>query len=316
MSGLIKRLIVAGTLIPAILFSIFQQPIILVLFLSILSFAGMREFVLFRNSIIKEIIEKKNHSEFAFPPNIKHYNFQVIFRSFLSSLGPILVYFQAFEESRRIQLLLSWIIISISILIVGAMFGLLPWDGNKNKTEPILDPYDLIGITMDIFGILYTGGCLSIALILLQRNQFIFLLTLTGNWASDGMALLFGKTLGPYKLLGSLHKVLSPNKTIEGGIGAVIGSILASIILKSFVPFFPNLSKYWIIPNFGELLIYGVVIGVLSIIGDLIESYIKRIAKVKDSGQFFASHGGVLDRIDGLLFTFPLIYACVVILQH
>nr|CAG4709678.1 unnamed protein product [Naegleria fowleri] len=176
-------------------------------------------------------------------------------------------------------------------------------------------------IFLRTFSVLYIGLGFSSALYLVQDYRFLLVLILFCNWASDAMALLFGKKLGHYKL----HRYLSPNKTVEGAIGAILGSTLTAYLLYLVNERVFDLNEFFrdgnddVVNTFSQngrrlhyilpfhlYMIYGIVLGVLGIIGDLIESYLKRIAKVKDSGTFFGAHGGVLDRVDGLLFSFPI----------
>lgn len=110
-------------------------------------------------------------------------------------------------------------------------------------------------------------------------------------WASDSVALYVGKGMGKRKL----YKEVSPNKTVEGAVGSVAGGMLSSLLLGSLL-----LNR-----TAPVLLLMGGVIGAVTIVGDLVESMFKRDAGVKDSGALFPEHGGVLDKIDGVLFAGP-----------
>ncbi len=114
-------------------------------------------------------------------------------------------------------------------------------------------------------------------------------------WISDSFAYYIGKGFGKRKLYISV----SPNKTVEGAIGSVIGGIISSSILGGIL----NLNI-----NFIYLMLIGIIIGSITIIGDLVESMFKRDAKVKDSGSFIPGHGGILDKIDGVLFAGPTLF--------
>jgi phosphatidate cytidylyltransferase len=92
---------------------------------------------------------------------------------------------------------------------------------------------------------------------------------------------------------------VSPKKTVEGAVGAMAGGVVASVAAAGW--FVGALS--W-----GEAAVLGGLVAAAGMVGDLFESLIKRGAGVKDSGGLIPSHGGVLDKIDGLLFTAPLIY--------
>ncbi len=113
-------------------------------------------------------------------------------------------------------------------------------------------------------------------------------------WANDTFAYLVGKNFGKNKLMPSV----SPNKTIEGLIGGAVGAILTACVIWYFVNFISITS--WITLAF--------IIVIFGSIGDLIQSRVKRIAGVKDSGVIMPGHGGIYDRLDSLIFTAPFVY--------
>ena len=116
---------------------------------------------------------------------------------------------------------------------------------------------------------------------------------------SDIGGLVFGKTFKGKKLTK-----ISPNKTISGSVGSVTFSIL-------LVPFF---YKDQIDQNLASILLITVIISITSQLGDLFISFLKRKAKVKDTSDLLPGHGGVLDRIDGIIFAIPLgIYLFIII---
>jgi phosphatidate cytidylyltransferase len=172
-----------------------------------------------------------------------------------------------------------------------------------------------IGVT--IFGIFYVGWFCS-HVILLRRlpldgdgtgidlggaGYVIMLLILL--WLGDGGAFFAGIGWGRHKLLPAI----SPNKTIEGAVGGLILTIVGAVliqdagrILTTFgILLFPDVS-------YTGCVLVGTGIAVAGQIGDLCESYIKRDAGVKDTGNLFPGHGGFLDRFDSLLFSAPLFY--------
>jgi len=114
-------------------------------------------------------------------------------------------------------------------------------------------------------------------------------------FAGDVAAYYVGKSLGKRKLLAEV----SPGKTIEGTMGLMIGSTLGSVVF--FLIFFPDLS---IVHAF----FLGLAGGVIGQLGDLTESALKREAGIKDSGMLLPGHGGILDRLDCLLFISPFIF--------
>ncbi len=119
-------------------------------------------------------------------------------------------------------------------------------------------------------------------------------------WAADIGAYLIGKNFGKTKLSN-----ISPKKTVEGSLSGILGSILVGLTGAWFLRW-----DAWIIT--GSLL--GLLIGVVSLLGDLMESMMKRDAGVKDSGELIPGHGGILDRTDSYVFTAPLVYYFVTLL--
>ena len=114
-------------------------------------------------------------------------------------------------------------------------------------------------------------------------------------WASDSLAYYVGKGIGKRRL----YKEVSPNKTVAGAVGSVIGGVAGAFIMKIAV--IPSLAL-----NMAVLI--GAVTGAVTILGDLVESMFKRDAGVKDSGVLIPGHGGILDKIDGSLFAGPVLY--------
>ena len=130
----------------------------------------------------------------------------------------------------------------------------------------------------------------------------IFFLILV-TWGGDTGAFVVGKTLGRRKLA----PLISPNKTVEGLFGGLLfGTALAL------------LARAWFLPTFtiGDCLALGVVLAGLGAVGDLVESSFKRSAGVKDSGTLIPGHGGILDRVDSLLFAAPTFYYYVTLIKQ
>ncbi|MTG97995.1 MULTISPECIES: phosphatidate cytidylyltransferase [Myroides] len=113
-------------------------------------------------------------------------------------------------------------------------------------------------------------------------------------WTNDTFAYIVGKKFGKNKLF----ERISPKKTIEGFIGGIIFTILAGIILSQYFDFFSIV--IWISS--------AIFVGIFGTIGDLVESRFKREAGVKDSGAIMPGHGGILDRLDSVIFVAPFLY--------
>jgi phosphatidate cytidylyltransferase len=153
------------------------------------------------------------------------------------------------------------------------------------------------------FGIVYAGLLLTF-LSLLKRDApggtggGWVLLTLMTAWFGDTGAYFAGRFLGKTKL----YPAISPGKTRAGALGGLGGSFLASV-----------LANLWFFPELGW--VHGAIVtiagGALGQCGDLVESMLKRAFGVKDSGKILPGHGGILDRVDAVLFIAPFIYAYV-----
>lgn len=152
-----------------------------------------------------------------------------------------------------------------------------------------------------ITGVLYVALLLTFVALLKKRGPdggaWVFI-TLTCTWFSDTGAYFAGRFIGPAWPV-KLYPSVSPKKTVIGAIGGIAASFLALVIAKLW--YLPSLS--WI-----DCVLVAVPANMLGQMGDLCESMLKRSVGVKDSGALLPGHGGMLDRIDALLFTAPYIY--------
>jgi phosphatidate cytidylyltransferase len=158
------------------------------------------------------------------------------------------------------------------------------------------DPSSALADTASpVIGLMYIPGLLSFQgqIRHIGAEWIIFLYATV--WASDSLAYYIGKGFGKRRL----YREVSPNKTVAGAGGSVIGGVSGAIILRALV-----------VPQVGmvQAIFIGIIVGIVSIIGDLVESMFKRDAGVKDSGSLIPGHGGILDKIDGSLFAGPILY--------
>ena len=121
-------------------------------------------------------------------------------------------------------------------------------------------------------------------------------------WAADIFAYFVGKRFGRHKL----YPLISPKKSIEGAEGGLLGGIVITVVYKLLI--------FHEMPWVGAILI-PIVVGIASQIGDLCESFLKRAYGKKDSGSILPGHGGFLDRFDGVVFSLPVMYACIRVFQ-
>ena len=125
-------------------------------------------------------------------------------------------------------------------------------------------------------------------------EQSVILTLIILIWVNDSFAFFVGKNLGKIKLFESV----SPKKTIEGFFGGVLFSLITAFILSYFCDFL----------SLTNLIVISLIASILGTAGDLVESKFKRQANTKDSGNIMPGHGGILDRLDSLLFVAPFVY--------
>jgi CDP-diglyceride synthetase len=170
------------------------------------------------------------------------------------------------------------------------------------RVEPAADP--VAGLSSTIFVVAWIGGFGSFGALLLNptlfphRHGVAFLLAaVIVTVAADVASLLVGSAFGRHPLAPSV----SPNKTWEGFLGGAVAAVLVAVIVVHFI-------HPWTI---SKALVLGIVVAVVAPIGDLSQSMIKRHLGVKDMGRLMPGHGGILDRVDGLLFVLPATYFVV-----
>lgn len=166
-------------------------------------------------------------------------------------------------------------------------------------------------ISFSLFGYLYIVGFIMFFVLIYGTENFSWNLTgkiaiwyvLFSAWGTDTVAYFVGKNFGKHKF-----SKVSPNKTIEGCIGGMLGAVIGGLIFT-----------YCINNYLGTYVPYtfaGIVLAVLSIIGqlgDFSASVVKRYFEVKDYSNLFPGHGGMLDRIDSIVFTAPFAYAIFIV---
>lgn len=139
----------------------------------------------------------------------------------------------------------------------------------------------------------------------LDHGRFFVLLPFVSAFTSDAFALFAGMAFGKHKLA----PVLSPKKTIEGSTGGFLGSVACCVIYGVVVQAVWHFS-----PDYPVLVLYGLLGSLISQMGDLSFSYIKREMGIKDYGHLIPGHGGILDRFDSVIFCAPFTYIMVMVL--
>jgi phosphatidate cytidylyltransferase len=186
------------------------------------------------------------------------------------------------------QVLLTPIIIGL-FAIVPMTFYML--------THPVPDEQWIADMGRAVLGPIYI--CLPLSMLILidmrpDGNIWIFFLLIV-IFTNDTGAFYSGRLFGRHKL----YESVSPNKTWEGAIGGLISSFIAAAIFL----YFSRIHGLML-----DIFILVLLLSVMAQIGDLVESMLKRIYGIKDSGRILPGHGGMLDRIDALLFSIPVLY--------
>lgn len=202
----------------------------------------------------------------------------------ISAAVPVIPWF---TQGNTITYMLSCYLIYLIVLFVAIVFA-------KGKLD-----YTLVASAF--MGVLYTSLSFTCIVMLREVDEYLYLLVFIGPWISDIFAYLCGRLFGKHKLIPEV----SPKKTIEGSIGGIIFAAIAFIVYGMIIQrFFASDVSFHII----TMAIVGAVISVIAQIGDLAASAIKRRFDVKDYGNLFPGHGGVLDRFDSVLLTAPVLY--------
>ena len=207
----------------------------------------------------------------------------------LAVLGAGLISLAAAAHPLRFTLLAAWILWAVFIAAsVQALFA-PDREWAPSRTAHV------------VTGCLYAGlglGPIAALRVVPEGLQWV-ISALVITWANDTCAYFAGRLVGRHKL----HPAVSPNKTWEGFAGGAVGSVAGMFIARWVA--FPALTAT-------DCLILGLVGAVLGPLGDLCESLLKRAHGLKDSGTLIPGHGGVLDRVDALLFNAPAVYLYVV----
>ncbi len=185
---------------------------------------------------------------------------------------------------------------------------LLAWTGFRGTLDRAL-PDAALGL----FGLVYVAYPLTLIPMIWSREDGkpLLLFLMVCVWAGDIAALYVGKSFGRHKL-----SHLSPNKTWEGSVASVAGSVLAGlgVVFAGEALSARGNTVLHILQPVWESIVLAIIINVAAQLGDLLESAMKRGAGVKDSGTMLPGHGGILDRIDALLLAAPVLW-CVLLLK-
>ena len=163
--------------------------------------------------------------------------------------------------------------------------------------------YQAVQVMPALFGIVYVAVMLSFIYLTrcLPGGKFHVWLIFLCSWGCDTCAYCVGMLIGKHKMA----PVLSPKKSVEGAVGGVVGAALLGIIYAAVTK--GPIGEYAVICAVGAL---------ISMVGDLAASAIKRNQGIKDYGKLIPGHGGILDRFDSVIFTAPVIYFLSIMMIH
>lgn len=219
-----------------------------------------------------------------------------------------------------------WISIPLPLLSAGITLGVRFTDGLSRPLGTITVAFFLLALYLLALTVFRAGrttyaavagllcGCFYItvafaSLVLLRyrpNGAFLFLLPFIGSWVTDTFAYFTGRVCGRHKLAPAV----SPKKTVEGSIGGIVFAV-GAFLLYGLI-----LTAFDLTPNYLALTLLGLAVSVVSQIGDLALSVIKRERGIKDYGRLFPGHGGVLDRFDSVIATAPLTLFFTLLGEH
>jgi phosphatidate cytidylyltransferase len=222
-----------------------------------------------------------------------------------------------------ILVILTFTIANFSWLVPWFLRGVLSWSG-LCYLLPVIYGVSVVfrkdmrmavpAAAMSAFGVIYIAASLGLLIRLrhLPQAEYLIVFILISVWGGDIAAYYVGKNIGKHKLA----PVVSPNKTWEGAIASVVASVGIALLVFHFrdsinalfthEPDAPTLQPDRL--GWAEIVLLGLITNVAAQFGDLFESALKRGAGVKDSGTLLPGHGGMLDRIDALLFAIPVVW--------
>ena len=218
-----------------------------------------------------------------------------VHKSFLGGVGYIgaVTYYALIRTGYEEQLTMLTIVLLIALMAVYVF------------TYP---KYHADQVMLTFFGIFYVAGMLSYVYQtrMLAQGAFLVWLVFISSWGCDTCAYCVGVLIGKHKMAPKL----SPKKSIEGAVGGVAGAALIGAIYAAAVNHFAGVGAD---PMHYALI--GAIGGLISMVGDLAASAIKRNHEIKDYGKLIPGHGGILDRFDSVIFTAPVIYYMAVLLM-
>ena len=207
----------------------------------------------------------------------------------LAATGTVLGVLVVINAARPIIVLAGgphfWLVLSVLVVMTARLFSRRPVEGALEDIAVTLLGVFYVALLFGYQVSIHAGGP--------GKRWLVFLYLVI--WASDIGAYYAGTAFGKHRL----YEKISPKKSVEGLVGGMAASSLVAV-----------LCKLWLVPALGwfEAVAVGAGLAIIGTGGDLVESLIKRSAGVKDSGTLIPGHGGILDRMDSMLFAAPVLY--------
>jgi phosphatidate cytidylyltransferase len=300
-----KRVLTAVVLIPLVLLALFRAPVwLLALAVSAIVLLALREYLNLATSAGLSPFRRL---------------------TYVMSLLPFaLLWIRGWpSEHAKVEFSLLFSLNALLVLMAAAVVFGVPLVFRKDLRM------GLASVGASILGVIYVGISLSLLVCLRADQRVLSVFVLFSVWAGDIAAYYVGRSIGRHKLA----PVVSPNKSWEGAIASVIASVAVALLIFHcqarieglFAGAISGSQRLLAVPHLSfatgsgyvwfdvktttlHAIMLGILTNVAAQLGDLFESALKRGANVKDSGALLPGHGGVLDRIDALLFAIPVVW--------
>jgi phosphatidate cytidylyltransferase len=227
----------------------------------------------------------------------------------LALVGGLLALHELYAMTRELRPLVLGGYVGFALMLLGLQLGGLPWmlGGLLSTLLFAFVVYGLGGVrqsatssfAVTLLGVAWVGagiGCLLLVRAIPEHGFWAVMAVLFTVFAADTGAFFVGRTLGRHRMAPAI----SPKKSWEGFVGGLVAAVLVA-----FLVLYRDRDEFLTIP---ETLVLGLVVALAAVVGDLFESSVKRDLEVKDSGRVLGGHGGMLDRLDSLLWAGPAAY--------
>ena len=233
----------------------------------------------------------------------------------LALVGGLVALHELYVMARDLRPLVLAGYVGFGLMLLGLQLGGFQWMA-AGALATLLASFVLYGLSdmrtsatasfgVTLFGVVWIGAGLAALLLVRdipEHGFWALVAVLFTVFTSDTAAYFVGRAVGRHRM----SPAISPNKTWEGLAGGLVAGVLAAFLIL-----YRDRDEFLAIP---EILLFGATVAVAGVLGDLFESAVKRDLQVKDSGSVLGGHGGVLDRVDALLWAGPVAYFAILAL--